>query len=59
MDMEGKTVNNFRTRALLDSGAGTNFISEELLPDIKFEKVETTNLTVSGIDTTRNKKNMT
>ena len=56
MDIEGKTGRNFKARTLLDSGAGTNFISEEILPEIKCEKIETECLTVSGINTTQSKK---
>ena len=56
MDVERKTGKDFKARTLLDSGAGTNFISEELLPEINFEKIETECLTVSGINTTQSKK---
>ena len=56
MDLKGVTENKFKARVLLDSGAGTNFISKEILPHIKYDKLESEGLIVSGINTTQENK---
>ena len=45
----------YKVRAILDSGAGTNFISESILPHIKYEHLATKNLNVAGINSSENK----
>ena len=39
----------------MDTGAGTNFISETVLPHIKHEYLATKTLNVTGINATENK----
>ena len=48
--------NQFRARALLDSGSGTNFVSDRLLPFLDFEKIGSRELVISGINTTQKVK---
>ena len=45
----------YRVRTILDSGAGTNFISETILPHIKHEYLATKTLNVTGINSSENK----
>ena len=45
----------YKVRAILDSGAGTNFISESILPHIKYEHLATKTLNVTGINSSENK----
>ena len=55
MDMQGikKTC---KVRALLDSGAGTNFVAAEVLNYVKYEKIATETLTIQGINTVERKE---
>ena len=50
MELENKIKGKFKVRTLLDSGAGTNFISQEILPHIKYETLKLENLIISGIN---------
>ena len=56
MELESKTNDKFKVRTLLDSGAGTNFISQEILPHIKYETLKLENLIVSGINSKQKKE---
>ena len=56
MELESKANDKFKVRTLLDSGAGTNFISQEILSHIKYEKLKSENLIVSGINTKQEKE---
>ena len=56
MELESKTNDKFKVRTLLDSGAGTNFISQEILPHIKYETLKLENLIVSGINSKQEKE---
>ena len=50
MDMQGLRKMG-KVRALLDSGAGTNFVAAEALNYVRFEKIATEILTIQGINT--------
>ena len=52
---KGTENSPYRVRAILDSGAGTNFISETILPHIKHEYLATKTLNVTGINSSENK----
>ena len=45
----------YKVRSILDTGAGTNFISETILPHIKHEYLATKILNVTGINASENK----
>ena len=45
----------YKVRTILDTGAGTNFISETILPHIKHEYLATKTLNVTGINSSENK----
>ena len=53
MELMNNSGGKFNARALLDTGSGTNFISKELLSNIKHEKLLPENLTVTGINTSK------
>ena len=46
----------FKARTIIDSGAGTNFISRKILPHIKYESLDSEGLAVTGINSKTNKK---
>ena len=46
----GKGTAPYKVRTILDSGSGTNFISECILPHVKHEYLATKCLTVTGIN---------
>ena len=52
MDLVDNHGGKFKVRTLLDTGSGTNFISKELLPKIKYGKLVPEDLTITGINTT-------
>ena len=52
IDLVGANQDKFKVRTLLDSGAGTNFISENLLPHIKHELIATKSMRIAGINST-------
>merc|ERR1712106_1113241 len=56
MDLINNTGGKFKARTLLDTGSGTNFISKELLSKVKYEKLESEGLTITGINTTKSNK---
>ena len=52
---KGNGNSPYRVRTILDSGAGTNLISETILPHIKHEYFATKTLNVTGINSSENK----
>ena len=55
--LRNKNVNNspYKVRAILDSGAGTNFMSKTILPYVKHEYLATKTLNITGINSSENK----
>ncbi|CAL4110922.1 unnamed protein product, partial [Meganyctiphanes norvegica] len=53
IDLSTKDNRNFRARTILDSGSGTNFISKEILPYIRYDKLDSEGLVVTGINDTK------
>ena len=56
--LESNSLNKspYKVRTILDSGAGTNFISETILPHIKHEYLATKTLQVTGINSSEHKE---
>ena len=52
IDLVGANNGKFKVRTLLDSGAGTNFICEKLLPHLKHELIATQSMKIAGINST-------
>ena len=42
----------FKARALLDSGSGTNFVAGEILHKLAYTSLKSENITISGINAT-------
>ena len=55
IDLMKGNQDKFKVRTLLDSGAGTNFICEKLLPHIKHELIATKTMKIAGINATESK----
>ena len=55
-DLLSKTNSTTKVRTLLDSGSGTNFISEKILPFLNYEHIATKNMEITGINSTEIKK---
>ena len=55
MDIISKSNKKFKAKTILDTGAGTNFISKEILPLIKYESIKTEGLKIAGINSTQEK----
>ena len=53
LTLEGLDQNSISVRTLLDTGSGTNFICEKLLPYIKHDLIESKNMRISGINSTQ------
>ena len=49
INLLAKDESNFKVRTLLDTGCGTNFIFSELLPQLSYEHVATTNMEIAGM----------
>ena len=56
LNLISKTGGKFKARTLLDSGAGTNFISSKILPYLKYDNIDSEGLVVTGINSTSSKK---
>ena len=56
MDIKSKTNNKFKARTILDTGAGTNFISKDILPYIKHDLIKKESLKITGINSTKEKE---
>ena len=56
LDLKSKQRQKYRARALLDSGAGTNFVAGDVLRHLDFEILNSSNISVSGINTTQTGK---
>ena len=49
LDLQGK-VQKCKVRALLDTGAGTNFIASEVLKYVQYERITKVALSIQGIN---------
>ena len=56
INLLGKNNLNFKTRTLLDTGSGTNFVSSDILSKLKYDHITTKDLKVTGINSTETKK---
>ena len=56
INLLAKDKSNFKVRTLLDTGCGTNFIFSELLPQLSYEHVATTNMEIAGINKSETKQ---
>ena len=52
LDLVSKNNDKYIARALLDSGSGTNFVSEDILPHLKYQHLDTKQMKVTGINST-------
>ena len=52
LPLEGLNQKPISVRTLLDTGSGTNFICEKLLPYIKHDFIKTNSMKISGINST-------
>ena len=53
--LKGKNNSVFKARAILDSGAGTNFVSKDILPYLNYEHLSKRSMRVTGINSTENR----
>ena len=56
INLLGKNNSKFKTRTLLDTGSGTNFLSLDILSKLKYDHITTKDLKVTGINSTDTKK---